>query len=131
MKAAVQNVAAAGRSMKVLRTVTYSKISGDRVIAYAEENTGIAAGTLAGVMRSIARTISNFVLNGHAVEIPDLGILRFSLSATAPKADDEEGITGADAVYRRRILFKPSGEFKDELETLSFTQVEEDNEEQS
>lgn len=112
----------------VTRTVTYSKIDGDAVLDYAEMNSGINRGQLAASMHAIIQSFKNFLLNGHSVELPEVGIFRFSVSARA--SEDADG-AGAEAVRVRRVLFTPSTKLKSELAAVSLTSYESDGEESS
>lgn len=112
----------------VTRSVTYSKIDGDAVLDYAEMNSGINRGQLAASMHAIMQSFKNFLLNGHSVELPEVGTFRFSVSAHA--SEDAEG-AGAEAVRVRRVLFTPSTKLKSELAAVSLTSYESDEEESS
>ncbi len=110
------------KSAYVTRSVTYSKIDKDTFIQRAADNSGIDRGQITLVTDAVCREIRNFVLNGHSVEIPYLGTLRFSVRAKSKETADE---AGADAVYARRILFVPTKELKAALEDVSLVTLEE------
>lgn len=112
----------------VTRTVTYSKIDGDSVLDYAEMNSGINRGQLAAAMHAVVQSFKNFLLNGHSVELPEVGIFRFSVSAYA-REDVEDA--GADAVRVRRVLFTPSTRLKSEIAAVSLTSSDSDSDSDS
>lgn len=69
----------------------------------------------------IFKQIEEMLLNGHSIKQPNLGTLRFSLSAKARKTVEEAGAT---AVYRRRIIFTPSVHLKEAIRSTSLNVVQ-------
>lgn len=108
------------------RAVTYSKISGDDVLDYAEMNSGINRGQLAASMHAIVQSFYNFVCNGHSVELPEVGIFRFGVNAKSVENEDE---SGAEQVYRRKVLYRPSTKIKSYLNSMSLVKMGDDEDE--
>lgn len=111
----------------VTRAATYSKIDGDDLLDYAEMNSGINRGQLAASMHAILQNFRNFLLNGHSVELPEVGTFRFSISATAEETEDQ---AGAEAVYCRRVLFRPSTKLKTDLNSVSLSLISSDSDDE-
>ncbi len=110
------------KSAYVTRSVTYSKIDKDAFVERAADNSGIDRGMVDHVTDAICKEIRNFVLNGHSVEIPYLGTLRFGVRAKAAATAEE---AGADKVYQRRIIFNPNKELKTRMNAVSLVTLDE------
>lgn len=89
---------------------TYSKISADQIIYYASENSGIPKAQMASAFYAINQVVEQFLLNGHSLELLNLGSLYFSVSA---KAVEDEVDAGAKAVRRLSIKFRQSKKLRD------------------
>lgn len=105
MKVQRQRLAALNRYAYVTRPCRYSRIDAEDLISYASQNSGINRGQLAASLYAFQQEFENFLCNGHSVELPALGSFRFSVRAHA--SDTAEG-GGAAAVWRRKIIFRPS-----------------------
>ena len=105
LKVQRQRLAPLNRYAYVTRPRRYSRIEAEDLISYASQNSGINRGQLAASLYAFQQTFEDFLCNGHSVEFPALGSFRFSVRAHA--SDTREG-GGADAVWRRKILFRPS-----------------------
>ena len=81
VNAAFQKVAILKKEGYVSRAVTYSKIDGEDVLEYASQNSGINPGQLSAAMYAIRQSFINFLLNGHSVELPGVGIFRVGVNA--------------------------------------------------
>ena len=90
----------------VTRPIRYSTIGVDEICDYVASDSTLPRAYVAAVAEGIFKQIEEMLLNGHSIKLPNLGTLRFSLSAKARKTVEEAGAT---AVYRRRIIFIPSG----------------------
>jgi len=100
-------------NMYFTKSVTYSKISFDLLIKHIASDSGMSEGACEGAVRSIVKQIEEMVLNGHTINVKQLGTFKLSISAKAPLTSEE---AGAKQVYRRRILFHPAEDVKDEIE---------------
>ena len=89
---------------------TYSKISADQIIYYASQNSGIPKAQMASAFYAINQVIEQFLLNGHSLELLNLGSLYFSVSA---KAVEDAEDAGAKAVRRLSIKFRQSKKLRD------------------
>ena len=118
VNAAFQKVAILKKEGYVSRAVTYSKIDGEDVLEYASQNSGINPGQLSAAMYAIRQSFINFLLNGHSVELPGVGIFRVGVNA---KMVDEVSKVSVDQIYRRKIHYLPSIELKNRLTRISFS----------
>ena len=118
VNAAFQRVAILNKEGYVSRAVTYSKIDGEDVLEYAAQNSGINQAQLSAAMYAIRQSFVNFLLNGHSVELPGVGIFRVGVNA---KMVDEATKVSVDQIYRRKIHFLPSTVLKDRLTRISFS----------
>lgn len=89
---------------------TYSKISSDQIIYYASENSGIPKAQMASAFYALSQTVEQFLLNGHSLELMNLGSLYLSVSA---KAVENEEDAGAKAVRRLSIKFRQNKKLRD------------------
>ena len=89
---------------------TYSKISSDQIIYYASENSGIPKAQMASAFYAINQVVEQFLLNGHSLELMNLGSLYLSVSA---KAVENEEDAGAKAVRRLSIKFRQNKKLRD------------------
>ena len=118
VNAAFQKVAILKKEGYVSRAVTYSKIDGEDVLEYASQNSGINQAQLAASMYAIRQSFINFLLNGHSVELPGVGIFRVGVNA---KMVDEPSKVSVDQIYRRKIHFQPTVALKVRLARISFS----------
>ena len=118
VNAAFQRVAILNKEGYVSRAVTYSKIDGEDVLEYAAQNSGINQAQLSAAMYAIRQSFVNFLLNGHSVELPGVGIFRVGVNA---KMVYEATKVSVDQIYRRKIHFLPSTVLKDRLTRISFS----------
>ena len=89
---------------------TYSKISSDQIIYYASENSSIPKAQMASAFYAINQVVEQFLLNGHSLELMNLGSLYLSVSA---KAVENEEDAGAKAVRRLSIKFRQNKKLRD------------------
>ena len=118
VNAAFQRVAILDKEGYVSRAVTYSKIDGDEVWELAAQNSGINQAQLSAAMYAIRQSFINFLMNGHSVELPGVGIFRVGVNA---KMVDEASMVSVDQIYRRKIHYLPSIDLKNRLTRISFS----------
>ena len=118
VNAAYQKVAILNKEGYVSRAVTYSKIDGEDVLEYAAQNSGINQAQLSAAMYAIRQSFINFLMNGHSVELPGVGIFRVGVNA---KMVDEAAKVSVAQIYRRKIHVLPSTVLKDRLTRISFS----------
>lgn len=105
LKGKRQYVYVLDKSAYITRTSTYSKIDSDQLLERAADNSGVSKGVIYTALDAVMREFRNFLLNGHSVQLPEVGIFRFSIKCKA--VDSAEEVT-ADNVKSRHIVFTPS-----------------------
>ena len=116
-----RNPATAGVKYYPIR-VGSERLTTDDVIDYIGENSQVPRAAVPSAVHAILKTINNFVLNGHSVELPRLGIF----SATIQEPQQTEA-TSADAYRLTKdakimVRFRPSASLTEEL-TYGITYV--------
>ena len=101
------------KQMYFTKSITYTKIGFDQLVKHVAADSGMSEGACEGAVRSIIKQKEEMVLNGHTIYVKQLGKFKVSISDKAP-LDKEEA--GAKQIYRRRILYFPSEEIKNEIE---------------
>lgn len=85
----------------------YSEISVNDIIAYAAKAVSIPESNIRMALESVFDALNYYVTEGHAVELPGIGIFSFGIKgkATYSAADAAKS---AQLVQRKRILFRPN-----------------------
>ncbi len=101
------------------------RLTTDDVIDYIGENSQVPRAAVPAAVHAILKTITNFVLNGHSVELPRLGI--FSATIQEPRSDAESAEAyrlSKDA--KVMVRFRPSASLSQELTYgISYVSVKE------
>ena len=117
LKSNFQRIAVKDKSAFVTRVITYSRISSDELIDSAARNNAIPKGHVGASCDAIMNEFQNYLLNGHSVEIPYLGTFRLSVCCkSVDKAED----VSASNIYRKKVLFIPSSNFKKLIGSCNF-----------
>ncbi len=108
------------------KTITYTKIGYDELVDHIAKDSGMSEASVEGALRSILKQVEEMVLNGHTIYIKEFGTLKVSISAKTTlqrdgdtKPDGTKVVPGANAVYRRRLLYYPSERIKEEIENTT------------
>ncbi len=88
----------------------YSRIEADQIIEYSSVNSGIPKAQMASAFYALNQQVEQFLLNGHGIELLNLGCLYLSVSAKATETEDE---AGAKAVKRICVKFRQSKKLRD------------------
>ncbi len=105
------------KSAYVTRTVSYSTVSSEDLLARAAENSQLSKGSIRAALLALTQEMRNYLVNGHGIQVPSLGTFSFAVRAHA--TDDVE-TAGAPQVYRRKMGFTPSGRMKKDLADVNF-----------
>ncbi|MBR3531266.1 MAG: hypothetical protein IKN83_07860 [Bacteroidaceae bacterium] len=108
------------KQMWFTKSITYTKIGFDTLVKHVSADSGMSEAACEGAIRSIFKQVEEMVLNGHTINIKQLGTLKMGISAKAP-LDQEEA--GAKQIYRRRLLYYPSTIIKDEIDNTQLVTV--------
>ena len=129
LKSKLQNLAMKKKEAYVTRSITLPRIDKDTLLARAADNSGIRRGVFYQAVDALCNEFKNFLMNGHSVEVPEVGSFRFAVNA---KATDTEAEAGAGQVYRRKIQYVPNKSLWRMLQQVSLidhTETDEDDEE--
>ncbi|MBR6937922.1 MAG: hypothetical protein IKH63_10210 [Prevotella sp.] len=88
----------------------YSKINIEQILEYCSENSGIPKAQMASAFYALNQQVEQFLLNGHSLELLNLGCLYLSINAKAAETEDE---AGAKAVTRISVKFRQSKKLRD------------------
>lgn len=88
----------------------YSKINIEQILDYCSENSGIPKAQMASAFYALNQQVEQFLLNGHSLELLNLGCLYLSINAKAAETEDE---AGAKAVTRISVKFRQSKKLRD------------------
>ena len=100
----------------VLQAVRYNTMRGEDIINYCCANSYIPRAYLVATLEAIAECFSNYLLNGHSVELPWLGI--FSL-AVSSRAVADAGETGLGQLEKISLRYRPCREIREQLKRVS------------
>ena len=100
----------------VLRPVRYTTMNAEDIINYCSANSIVPKAYLSASMIAIAQCIENFLLNGHSVEFPNLGI--FSLTSSGISEADINKV-GMEQLHKLNVRFLPCTELKAEVEAVT------------
>ena len=100
----------------VLRPVRYTTMNAEDIINYCSTNSIVPKAYLSASMIAIAQCIENFLLNGHSVEFPNLGI--FSLTSSGISEADINKV-GMEQFHKLNVRFLPSSQLKAEVEAVT------------
>ena len=99
----------------VLRPVRYSTMNSNDIVNYCAANSIVPKAYLSASMVALAQCIENFLLNGHSVEFPNLGI--FSLSSRGISETDVNK-AGIAQLNKLNVRFLPCTQLKTEVENV-------------
>ncbi len=88
----------------------YSKINIEQILEYCSENSGIPKAQMASAFYALNQQVEQFLLNGHSLELLNLGCLYLSINTKAAETEDE---AGAKAVTRISVKFRQSKKLRD------------------
>ena len=93
----------------VLRPVRYTTMRANDIVNYCATNSIVPKAYVHAAMIALAQCVENFLLNGHSVEFPNLGI--FSL-ASQGITEADAGKAGVNQLIKLRVRFLPCTELK-------------------
>ena len=97
----------------VLRPVRYTTMKAEDIVNYCVANSVVPKAYLSASMVALTQCIENFLLNGHSVEFPNLGI--FSLTSSGISEADINKV-GVEQVHKLNVRFLPCTQLKAEVE---------------
>lgn len=100
----------------VLRPVRYTTMKSEDIVNYCVANSVVPKAYLSASMVALAQCIENFLLNGHSVEFPNLGI--FSLTSSGISEADINKV-GIEQLHKLNVRFLPCTKLKAEVEAVT------------
>ena len=106
-----------------LRPLRHSTIDEHELARHVEADSGIDHARVEYIMASVVKQLREMVLNGHKVEIGELGTIGLTCRATG--SDTEEQVTVNNNVKTLQFTFRPSVMLRQQLNTVHFQQTDE------
>lgn len=100
----------------VLRPVRYTTMNAEDIVNYCVANSVVPKAYLSASMVAFAQCIENFLLNGHSVEFPNLGI--FSLTSKGISEADIDKV-GIEQLHKLNVRFLPCTQLKADVEAVT------------
>ena len=104
--------------------VSFKSIGNDDLIERMMQNSGINKVVAIAAAAALRQVFTNYVLNGHTVQIPQLGT--FSLSARTKSVTDKDK-AGPSCIKAIRIRFTPAGTTMQAAKSVKFSSLVEDD----
>lgn len=123
LKTRLQKVAITGTNMYVTRPVTYSNIGTKELVEHASVDSGMSKALMRAAIDAVMLQVKELLLNGHSIQLGDMGTLRFSVKC---KSVDNADDISVNNVKVRRLIFRPSPEMRAEIKKVKFTLDNED-----
>lgn len=98
----------------------YSQISKEDIVEAAQRNTSIPRAYLDMAYDALINEVENFVMNGHSVQIPNLGTISCRIRGTG--ADTRDGFS-AEYINKVGFTFLPDPYIKKLLKKVQYRQV--------
>ena len=102
----------------VLQPDLYNQLSQPKVVEEASLRSGLSKAMLNAAWNTVGEIIKAWATEGHSVAIPGLGTMRFGVRGNAVEDVDK---VSTSLISRRRIIFTPSVDVKQELERTSIS----------
>lgn len=100
--------------------VLYSQISKEDIIEAAQRNTSIPRAYLDMAYDALINEVENFVMNGHSVQIPNLGTISCRING---KGADSRDVFTTELIRKVGFTFLPDPYIKKLLKKVQFRQV--------
>jgi len=123
VKSKLQRLAAQKKDAYVTRPVSLPMIDSDTLLERAADNSGLRRGVLYAAVDAVNNEIKNFLVNGHPVQVPLLGIFSFGINAHAAEKMEDAGTA---MIYRRKIMYRPTVTLKRVLDTINLVKLQND-----
>lgn len=98
--------------------VSYKRITNDDLINYMVSNSGINKYVAIAAVTALRRVITNYLLNGHTVKVPQLGTLRLAAKTKAVSSSDK---ADASCIKALRVRFTPVGSTRLACRSVKFS----------
>ena len=98
----------------VLSAHLYNTLDSDKVIEEAAKRSGISEGVIKAAWDAAGEVIRTWATEGHNVPLPGLGSMRFGVRSKSVQSVED---VKTSLITARRVIFTPSKEVKDELQS--------------
>lgn len=102
-----------------LRPYKLPTIDSRRLAEYAEKDSQIDRARVEYIMSSVVKQIKEMVLNGHKVELGDLGVIGLTCQGTG--SERQEDVSVKKNVKGLKVTFRPSSYLKEKMAHVSMT----------
>lgn len=99
----------------VLRPVRYSTMRSEDIINYCAANSIVPKAYMNAALTALSQCIENFLLNGHSVEFPSLGIFVLSSNGISEVDVNKAGI---DQLIKLKLRFLPCTRLKNVIDNV-------------
>ena len=105
-----------GKYRYIMQAEIYNTLDAQKVVREASVRSGMAEGALSAAWDAIGDVVKAWATEGHSIAIPGLGRMRFGVRATS--VEDVNKVSSG-LITARRVIFSPSTEIKNELQSTS------------
>lgn len=116
LKVSTRNVL--GKPCIVTEKKTYSSIPSQMLIARVAQTANIKTNTAKAALLGIKEAVRYFVMNGHSVNLGQLGFLKLGVSAGSVARKEQ---VSADLIRKVTISYQPSKAVKQELANVKLS----------
>ena len=102
-----------------LRPYRLPTIDSRRLAEYAEQDSSIDRARVEYIMSSVVKQIKEMVLNGHKVELGDLGVIGLTCQGTG--CERQEDVSVKKNVKGLKVTFRPSLYLKEKMAHVPMT----------
>ena len=102
-----------------LRPYRLPTIDSRRLAEYAEQDSSIDRARVEYIMSSVVKQIKEMVLNGHKVELGDLGVIGLTCQGTG--SERQEDVSVKKNVKGLKVTFRPSSYLKEKMAHVPMT----------
>ena len=96
----------------VVKPIRYNTVKAEKIIDYCASSTMVPKPYVAASMEALSHGIQHFLLNGHSVEIPGLGIFNVTISYKTARTSADAGL---EQVKQLNVRFLPCRELKETI----------------
>jgi nucleoid DNA-binding protein len=108
------------------QAIRYTTIAYAAIVAYAAKAAGVTESSIALAMEALFDAVNYFVLNGHSVQIPNLGTFSLCVSVKTSASEAEFTSNFAQNLRRVYIRFLPDPELKAMIASTSINTMVDD-----
>lgn len=106
-----------------LRPLRLSTIDEHELARHVEADSGIDHARVEYIMASVVKQLREMVLNGHKVELSELGTI--GLTCRASGSESESEVTVKNNVKTLQFTFRPSARLREQLKNVHLQQTDE------